>query len=118
MIIGIGLCMIASLDTVALTTHQRDKVPKNDECSLSDVAFMPTGGILVYATDADFAFAGSIVTNKFTGPVKAYEIGCGYISESALIIPRFDTGEFASWDYKSPHVDRSWIWKYSHFHSC
>lgn len=119
MIIGIGLCLMASLDSVALSTHKRDKVPKNDECSLSEAALVnhfPSFEITPFMFSD--AFIGSEVIFKNGGLTKSPEIGFAWINENEVIIPRFDFGEFAVRDYKSPHVDRSWIWKYSHFHSC
>lgn len=118
MIISFALCAIASLETVTLSAHERDKVPKNDEFSLSDAGFVHANDLVVYITASDDAFVGSAVLMKASGPAKAFKIGEMESYAADMIIPRFDPGEFASRDYKSPHVDRSWIWRYQHFHNC
>lgn len=118
MLISFALCLTASLETMACSP-QKDKVPKSNECSLTDIAFIQGNDlafeITVFAFDDTFIVAESAFAS---GSTKAFKIGEADSYSAEMIVPRFDPGEFASWDYKSPFVDRSWIWKYSHFHSC
>lgn len=119
MAISFALCAIASLKAVAYAP-EKDKVPKSNECSLTDIAFIQTNDLAfeITAFHYDDAFIVTDAAFKDAGSTKVFKIGEGMGTHTEMIVPRFDPGEFASRDYKSPHVDRSWVWIYSHFHSC
>lgn len=119
MVISFALCAIASLETVAAGT-ERAKVPKSNECSLTDAAFIKANDLAfeITAFHYDDAFIVTSADFKSAGSTKVFKIGEMESAHAEAIALRFDPGTFASRDYKSPHVDRSWIWIYSHFHCC